>query len=153
MVSRQGVTLSEAKGRSLVAPPRLLRAGEHSVQRHWHCRTRNLSAQAAENIFEGSRGNPGLEVAALSLKNWSGRKVATIALTWVILVAVFSLWRQFSSSSISRLKGNDSHGFVVLSEQPSPAPIAVAALLPPLILLGAWGASKKAKGLAPRSCN
>ena len=86
---------------------------------------------------------PGLEVAALSLNNWSGPKVATIALSWIILVAVFSLWRQFSSSSISRLRGSDSHGFVIISEQPSPVPIAVAALLPPLILVGAWGATRK----------
>ena len=102
-----------------------------------------LGGQHSKNASE-----PGPEVAALSLRNWSGRKVATIALTWVILVAVFSLYRQFSSSSLSRLRGSDSHGFVIISEQPSPVPIAIAALLPPLILFGAWGASRKRRGSA-----
>ena len=95
----------------------------------------------------GQRGKngsqPGIKAAAVTLNKWPGRKVATIALTWVLMVAVFSLWRQFSSSSISRLRGNDGHGFVIISEQPSPVPIAVAALLPPLILFAAWVASRK----------
>ena len=79
----------------------------------------------------------------MSLNNWPGRKVAIISLTWVILVAAYNLWREYSTSYISRLRGSDIDGLVIISEESPLAPILLAALVPPLILLMVWGAHRK----------
>ena len=77
------------------------------------------------------------------LHNWPGRKVAIISLTWVISVAAYNLWHQYSTSYISRLRGSNIEGLVIISEEPRLAPILLAALVPPLVLLATWGASRK----------
>ena len=77
------------------------------------------------------------------LHKWSAGKVAIIWLMWVILVAAYSLWRQYSTSYISRLRGSNIEGLVIISEEPSLAPILLAALVPPLLLLVIWGAYRK----------
>ena len=79
----------------------------------------------------------------MSLHNWSGRRVAAISASWIILVVVFFIWREFSTAYVSRLRGTDDYGFVVISERPSTVTVSLAALVPPLILLLVWGRSGK----------
>jgi hypothetical protein len=91
----------------------------------------------------GADLRPLTEGATLRLRNWPARRIAIISLTWVILVAAYSLWRQYSSSYISRLRGSNIEGLVIISDEPSLAPILLAAFVPPLVLLVTWGAYRK----------
>jgi hypothetical protein len=79
----------------------------------------------------------------LILQNWSGRRIAIISLTWVILVAAYNIWREYRTSYISRLRGSDVEGLVIISEESPLAPILLVALVPPLILMLVWGAYRK----------
>ena len=79
----------------------------------------------------------------MSLHNWSGRRVSAISASWIILVVVFFIGREFRTASVSRLRGTDDYGFVVISERPSTVTVSLAALVPPLILLLVWGRSGK----------
>ena len=74
----------------------------------------------------------------MSLQNWSARGVTAISAIWAIFVLVYSLWRQFSTATISHIKGTDIEGFAVVTEERSLVATLLTALVPPLILLLVW---------------
>jgi hypothetical protein len=79
----------------------------------------------------------------VSLHNWSARRVTAISVTWAILVLAYSLWRQFSTATISHIKGTDIEGFALVTEERSFLATLLTAFLPPLILLLVWARSGK----------
>jgi hypothetical protein len=79
----------------------------------------------------------------VSLRNWSGRQVVAISVGWIILVWAYGLWREFGTGTISRLRGSNIEGFVVVSDRPSLTLTLLASFVPPLILLLLSGRSGK----------
>ena len=79
----------------------------------------------------------------MTLHNWSARRVAAISVAWVILVPAYSLWREFSTGTISHFKGTNVEGFAVITEERSLLAILLTAVVPPLILLLVWARAGK----------
>lgn len=83
------------------------------------------------------------EALDLSLRSWSGGRVALISAAWIIVVLAYSAWLGFSAGAVSRLRGDGIEGFVVISDSLSRFATLFAVWVPPLVLVVLWLKARK----------